>query len=126
MKMSVVIKNLENALRDLEQKCDLIGSALVTARGQMMSSSLPQSTEEKAVSAMAASILSIGHRVGRELDAGAPKSILIDGTDMSVIIRGHENLILVGIAPVNCELALVDFELGQALDRIRKILEREI
>ena len=122
MKMSGVIKNLEDTLRDLEQKCDLIGSALVTNRGQMMSSSLPQSTEEKAVSAMAASILSIGHRVGRELDAGEPKSILIDGADMSVIIRGHESFILVGIAPVNCELALVDFELGQALERIRIIL----
>ncbi len=120
--MSGVIKNLEDTLRDLEQKCDLIGSALVTNRGQMMSSSLPQSTEEKAVSAMAASILSIGHRVGRELDAGEPKSILIDGADMSVIIRGHESFILVGIAPVNCELALVDFELGQALERIRIIL----
>ena len=120
--MSGKIRELEEVLRDLEQKCDLFGSALVTERGRMVSSSLPQSTEEKAVSAMAASIQSIGKRVGNELAAGEPKSILIDGTNMSVIITGFETLILVGIAPVNCQLALVEFELGQAVQKIQSIM----
>ena len=61
-------------------------------------------------------------RVGRELDAGNPKSILIDGTEMSVIITGFGSLILVGMAPVNCELALIEFELGQAVKKIQELL----
>ena len=121
--MSGKIGELEQVLRDLEQKCDLFGSALVTDRGRMVSSSLPQSTEEKAVSAMAASIQSIGKRVGKELDAGKPRSILIDGTDMSIIITGFGTLILMGIAPVNCQLSLVEFELGQAVQKIQAIMD---
>ncbi len=121
--MSGKIGELGVVLRDLEQNCDLFGSALVTDKGRMMSSSLPQNTEEKAVSAMAASIQSIGRRVGNVLEAGEPKTILIDGTDMSVILTGFGSLILVGIAPVNCELALVEFELGQAVKKIQAILD---
>ncbi|MFW9846470.1 MAG: roadblock/LC7 domain-containing protein, partial [Candidatus Thorarchaeota archaeon] len=84
--MSKKIAELDAILRTLEQSCDLIGSALVSDKGQMICSSLPEAAEEKAVSAMAAAILSIGNRVGMELNVGMLKSTLIDGADKSVIL----------------------------------------
>ena len=75
--MKKKIDELDSILRDLEQNCDIDGAAIVTERGQIVASSLPQNTEEKAVSAMAAAMLSIGNRVGIALDAGEPQSILM-------------------------------------------------
>ena len=113
------IDALESILRDLEQNCDIDGAAIVTERGQTVASSLPQNTEEKAVSAMAAAMLSIGNRVGDALDAGAPKSILIDGENNSVILRGLGRILLIGIAPPDAEIGLIGFELNQAAKKLQ-------
>ncbi|MFW9849583.1 MAG: roadblock/LC7 domain-containing protein [Candidatus Thorarchaeota archaeon] len=121
--MSNKMEHLEQALGDLKRNCDVTASAIVTGRGQVIWSFLPQSVEEKAVSAMAAAIMSIGARVGRELGAGEPKSVLIDGIDKTVILKGSGNLLVVGIAPYDSEIALVDFELSNTLGRIVEVME---
>jgi predicted regulator of Ras-like GTPase activity (Roadblock/LC7/MglB family) len=123
MNMSTKIESLEQALGDLKRNCDITASAIVTARGQVVWSFLPQRVEEKAVSAMAASLMSIGIRVGRELDAGMPKSILIDGDEQSIILKGDGQLLVVGIAPYNSEIALIDFELEKTLKRVVQLME---
>jgi predicted regulator of Ras-like GTPase activity (Roadblock/LC7/MglB family) len=109
---------LDAALRELAQNCDLDGSAIATEKGQMICSLLPQGTEQKAVSAMAAAILSIGKRVGIELKAGAPRSILIDGSQESIVIRPLSRIVLIGIANTNSDLGLIGFELEQAAKKI--------
>lgn len=121
--MSKRIAELDTILRNLEQNCDLIGSALVSDKGQMICSSLPETAEEKAVSAMAAAILSIGNRVGSELDGGLLKSTLIDGTEKSIILKGLGRMLLVGIAPSDSEIGLIDFELNRAVEKVQMIFE---
>ena len=121
--MSNKIEQLERALNDLKRNCDITASAIVTTRGQVVWSFLPQSVEEKAVSAMAAALMSIGNRVGKELKAGTPKSVLIDGLDQSFIMKGDGQLLIVGIAPYNSEIALIDFELEKTLSRIVEVME---
>ncbi len=120
--MSKKIAELDTVLRKLEQTCDLDGSALVTEKGQMVCSSLPEGSEEKAVSAMAAAIMLIGKRVGAELKMGALKSTRIDGIERSIILRGLGNVVLVGQAPSNSEFGLIHFELNRASDKILSIL----
>ncbi len=110
---------LDVTLRELAQNCDLDGSAVVTPKGQMVCSLLPQGTDEKAVSAMAAAILSIGKRVGSELGAGIPRSVLIDGSEETIIIRPLERIVLMGIAQSDSDLGLIRFELEQAAHKIR-------
>ncbi len=120
--MSKRITELNVILRELEQNCDLNGSALVTDKGQMICSSLPEGTKEKAISAMAAAILSIGRRVGAELKIGTPRSTLIDGSEKSVILRGLGRMLLLGMAPFGSEIGLIDFELTKAAERLLAIL----
>lgn len=117
--MSKRIAELDAILRDLEQNCDLIGSALVSDKGQMICSSLPEAAKEKAVSAMAAAILSIGNRVGVELGVGMMRSTLIDGTEKSVILKGIGRILLVGMAPSDSGIGLIDFEVNRAVERIQ-------
>ncbi|MFW9843707.1 MAG: roadblock/LC7 domain-containing protein [Candidatus Thorarchaeota archaeon] len=116
--MSKRIINLDAILRDLEQNCDLIGSALVSSKGQMIYSSLRGDGKERAVSAMAAAISSIVERVGTELDAGTMTTTIIDGSIMSVILRKIDQILLLGIAPLNSEIGLIDFELNRATEKI--------
>lgn len=111
---------LDAILRELEQNCDLIGSALVSDKGQMISSSLPESAGEKAVSAMAAAILSIGNRVGVELNVGTLRSTRIDGEEKSVMLKDIGRMLLVGIAPSDSEIGLIDFELSRTVERVER------
>ncbi len=117
--MSKRIAELDTILRELEHNCDLIGSALVSEKGQMICSSLPEAAAEKAVSAMAAAIQSIGNRVGTELHIGTMKSTLIDGSEKSVVLRDIGQILLVGIAPSDSEIGLVNFELTRTIEKVQ-------
>jgi predicted regulator of Ras-like GTPase activity (Roadblock/LC7/MglB family) len=122
--LSKKISELEAVLRELEKNCDVNGSAIVTTKGQMICSLLPHNTHEKAVSAMAAALQSIGVRVGTELNAGLPKSIHIDGSESSLFVRGQGPVLLIGMAPYDSEIGLIDFELNRAVVRTENIMGR--
>ncbi len=120
--MTFKLAELESILRELIQKCDLEATAIVSQKGQMICSSLPVNTTEKAVSAMAAALQSIAERVTRELNAGAPEMMIIDGEQMTVVIVGFKNGVVIGTAPVDSGIALIRFELSNALEKIQAIL----
>ncbi len=89
----------------------------------MVYSSLPHGTDERAVSAMAAAIFSIGRRVGSELESGQPLAITIDGNKRTLIIISIESLVMIGLADPDCEIALIKFELNEAAKRLKQVLE---
>jgi predicted regulator of Ras-like GTPase activity (Roadblock/LC7/MglB family) len=122
--LSSKISELNLALRNLEQNCNLVGTALVSDKGQMICSSLPEEAEEKAVAAMAAAMLSIGTRVGSELETGRLRSTLIDGEAKSILLREIGRILLIGIAPSQSEIGLIDFEFGKAAEKIDVIIRR--
>ena len=113
---------LETILRNLIQKCDLEALAIVSTKGQMVCSLIPQTTTEKAFSAMAASLQSVANRVTQELDAGNPEIMIIDGAEKTIIIMGIERAVLIGTAPIDSGIALIKFELSNATEVIRKVL----
>ncbi|MFW9919687.1 MAG: roadblock/LC7 domain-containing protein [Candidatus Thorarchaeota archaeon] len=121
--MSTKIENLEQILNEVKRNCGVNASAIVTGRGQIIWSVLPQNIEEKALSAMAAALNSIAIRVVRELDAGQPKSLLLDGLNMSIILKGNDDLLIIGVAPYDSEISLISFELEKAMDRIQETME---
>ena len=52
-----------------------------------MAAALHKGVDEKAVSAMAAALVSIGGRVGTALESGNPRNIVIEGKGKTVIVR---------------------------------------
>ena len=78
--------------------------------------------DEKAVSAMAAALVSIGGRVGTALSSGEPKNIVIEGKDKMVIVRQVAKAALIATAPSGAKIGLIDFEMDKATDEIRSIL----
>ncbi|MHA1771859.1 MAG: roadblock/LC7 domain-containing protein [Candidatus Thorarchaeota archaeon] len=120
--MAFKLIELETILRNLIQKCDLEALAIVSTKGQMVCSLIPQTITEKAFSAMAASLQSVANRVTRELDAGNPEIMIIDGAEKTIIIMGIGRAVLIGTAPIDSGIALIRFELSNATEAIRKVL----
>lgn len=120
--MSAKIKKLTTILKTLEQNSEVDGSALVSERGQLMCSALHRDMDEKAISAMAAALMSIGTRVGSSLNSGAPKNIVIEGTDKMVIVRQVSKATLIATAPADSKIGLIDFEIDKVTADIMSTL----
>ncbi|MFW9849579.1 MAG: roadblock/LC7 domain-containing protein [Candidatus Thorarchaeota archaeon] len=120
--MSAKIKKIEDILKKLEADSEVDGSALVSDRGQLMAAALHKGVDDKAVSAMAAALVSIGGRVGTALESGNPRNIVIEGRGKTVIVRKLSKAALIATAPAEAKIGLVDFEMDKATDEIEAIL----
>ncbi len=120
--MTFKLVELETILRNLIQNCDLEAIAIVSNKGQMVCSLIPTSTDEKAISAMAASLQSVAQKVTMELDAGPPEIMIIDGSEKTIIIVGIERAILIGTTGIDAGISLIRFEIAQARDDIKSVL----
>jgi predicted regulator of Ras-like GTPase activity (Roadblock/LC7/MglB family) len=120
--MSAKIKKLSEILKQLEQDSEVDGSALVSERGQLMAAALHKGVDEKAVSAMAAALVSIGSRVGSALQSGDPKNIVIEGDSKTVIVRKLAKVSLIATAPKDAKIGLIDFEMDKAVSDIEAVL----
>ena len=120
--MSAKKEKLETILKEIEQNCEVDGVALVSNKGQIMCSALHADVDEKAVSAMAAALISIGGRVGTVLKSGDPKGIMVDGTSKMVMLRQIQSAVLISTAPAEAKVGLIDFELDSASQKIVDVL----
>ena len=120
--MSAKIKKLEETLKKLEADSEVDGCALVSDRGQLMAAALHKGVDEKAVSAMAAALVSIGGRVGAALGSGNPKNIVLEGEKKTVIVRRLSKAALIATAPADAKIGLIDFEMDNAAGEVDSIL----
>lgn len=120
--MSAKIKKLEEALKVLQQDSEIDGCALVSERGQLMSAVLTKDVDQKAVAAMAAALMSIGGRVGTALGSGTPKNMVIEGESKIIVLRRIGKSALIGTAPADAKLGLIDFEMDKTSAELSSIL----
>ncbi|MHA1143556.1 MAG: roadblock/LC7 domain-containing protein [Candidatus Helarchaeota archaeon] len=120
--MSAKSQKLNQILKELEKNTSIDGSAIVTQKGQMMSSALHSDIDEKAVSAMAAALTSVGTRVGGTLKIGDLGQMVLTGTNRIILLNSLKNSLLIALAPSDAKIGLLDFEIGQALEKIKQTL----
>ncbi|MHA1146447.1 MAG: roadblock/LC7 domain-containing protein [Candidatus Helarchaeota archaeon] len=120
--MSAKLEKLSQILKELEKNTSIDGSAIVTPKGQMMASALHSDIDEKAVSAMAAALTSVGTRVGENLKIGDLGQMVLTGTNRIVLLNSLKNALLISLAPSDAKIGLLDFEIGQALEKIKQTL----
>ena len=121
-KMSSKIKKITEHLKTLEANSEVDGCALVSDRGQLMASALHKDMDEKAISAMAAALVSIGGRVGTSLGSGAPKNIVIEGSGKIVIVRSIGKASMIATAPSEAKIGLIDFEMDKVSEEVLAVL----
>ncbi|MGB3765444.1 MAG: roadblock/LC7 domain-containing protein [Phormidesmis sp.] len=93
------------------------GAALVTPQGLPLAGRLPAGLEESRAAAMAAAVVSIGDRIGEELQRGPVQHILLEGT------QGYSILTLCGKEALFLVLTSTEVKQGVLMLEIRRVVE---
>lgn len=93
------------------------GAAIVTHEGLPIASTLPDGLEETRAAAMAAAVITIGDRVGDELQRGTMQHITLLGS------RGYSILTLCGSEALFLVLASPEVKQGVLMLEIQRIVE---
>lgn len=103
---------------------DIKASALMSADGLMIASSLPPETDEDQVGAMSAALLSMGERATRELALGALERVLLQGQNGYVMMSaaGSEAVLTV-LARQYAKLGLLFIDVSRAAEELADLLK---
>lgn len=110
-------------LKRLENVPGLEGSALVSADGFMLASSLPPDISEDRVAAMGAAMVSVAERVNKELGRGRFEMAIISGGEGYTLATDIGlDAILIVLASKNAKLGLIFYEVRRAAEDLTRIL----
>ena len=123
--MTFKMDEVEQVLKRLETVPGLEGSALISADGFILASSLPPEVSGDRIAAMGAAMVSVAERVNRELNRGKFEMAIISGSDGYTLATdvGLEAILIV-LASKNAKLGLVFYEMKRAAEDIAKIIWR--
>jgi predicted regulator of Ras-like GTPase activity (Roadblock/LC7/MglB family) len=99
------------------------GPALVTPDSLPFGASLPGAIDEERVSAMSASMLSLGKRIGLELARGKVDRIFVEGNKGFGILTGcGEDAVLLVLASETAKQRLLMLEIKRVITEIKSVL----
>jgi len=93
------------------------GAALVTHEGLPIASTLPQGLEESRAAAMAAAVMTIGDRIGEDLQRGTMQHIMLLGS------HGYSLLTTCGSEALFLVLASSEVKQGILMIEIQRVVE---
>ncbi|MBC8075891.1 MAG: roadblock/LC7 domain-containing protein [Chloroflexales bacterium] len=98
---------------------DIEASAIVSVDGLIMAAALPADVEEDKVSAMSASMLSLGERIAAELRRGQLDQVFVRGEEGYVILMAiGEEAVLTAITTSRAKLGLVFLDMRRAANEL--------
>jgi uncharacterized protein len=116
-KLGTVLQNFVNTTNDVQ------GAALVTPDGLPLVATLPGSMDEERVSAMSASMLSLGERIGQELARGNIDRIYIEGDyGYCILTSCGEDAVFLVLADRKAKQGVLMLEIKRAVSEIKLIL----
>lgn len=122
--MAMDVKKIQMTLQDLVSNGpDIQGAALVTLDGLPLVSTLPSNMDEERVSAMAAAMLSIGERIGGELQRGDVGRVFVEGNQgyCTLTSCGEEAVLLV-LASTAAKQGLINLSIKQSIAELRTVI----
>jgi len=119
--MDLNVQKMQLQLQDLVSSSpDIEGAALVTPDGLPLMTTLPDHIDEERVSAMAAAMLSIGERIGGELNRGGAERIFVEGAQGYCVLTscGQEAVLLV-LAKASAKQGLLQLAIKQTIAQLQ-------
>ncbi|HCQ19967.1 roadblock/LC7 domain-containing protein [Aphanizomenon flos-aquae NRERC-008] len=117
-KLGMVLQNFVSGTTDVQ------GAALVTPDGLPLAASLPGGMDEERVSAMSASMLSLGERIGMELARGTIDRIFVEGNKGFGILTGcGQDAVLLVLASESAKQGLLMLEIKRVLTELKLIVQ---
>lgn len=116
-KLAMILQNFVASTPDVQ------GAALVTPDGLPLGSTLPGGMDEERVSAMSASMLSLGERIGLELARGTIDRIFVEGDQGFGILTGcGEDAVLLVLASSKAKQGVLMLEIKNVLKELKLIV----
>jgi uncharacterized protein len=122
--MAINTEKLGNILQNfVSATTDVQGAAIITPDGLPLAASLPGAMDEERVSAMSASMLSLGERIGLELSRGNVDRIYVEGNKGLGVLTGcGEDAVLLVLANEGAKQGLLMLEIKRVLSELKLIL----
>ena len=118
------VERIQDVLRSLRSVSpDVVGSAMVSTDGFIITSLLPAEVDEELVCGMAAALLGVGERIATELMGGNMEQTYVRGRLGYVILNavGQDALLIVLTTP-DAKLGLVFLDIKRRVQELAKIL----
>jgi hypothetical protein len=116
-KLSSILQNFVTATTDVQ------GAALVTPDGLPLATVLPGGMDDERVSAMSASMLSLGERIGIELSRGNINRLYVEGNKGYGILTGcGQDAVLLVLASEAAKQGLLMLEIKRMLSELKLVL----
>ena len=122
--MAVSMMSLQSSLQSfVSQTPDIQGAALVSPDGLPLASHLPGQMDEDRVSAMSATMLSLGERIGRELSRGTVDRLFVEGSDgYGVLMACGDDAVLLVLASSSVKQGVLMLEIKRLVSDLRSAL----
>jgi predicted regulator of Ras-like GTPase activity (Roadblock/LC7/MglB family) len=116
-KLGYILQNFVSTTADIQ------GAAVVTPDGLPLASNIPSSMDEERVSAMSAAMLSLGERIGVELNRGGIDRIAVEGNDgVSILTSCGEDAVFLVLASKAAKQGVLQLEIKRALSDLKHVL----
>jgi uncharacterized protein len=122
--MAISVMSLQSTLQSfVNQTPDIQGAVLVSLDGLPLASYLPTAMDEERVSAMSATMLSLGERIGKELGRGDADRLFVEGDQGYAVLTacGSEAVLLV-LAASGVKQGLLMLEIKRITAEIKAAL----
>ena len=116
-KLNVVLQNFVSGTSDVQ------GAALVTPDGLPLAAALPGGMDEERVSAMSAAMLSLGERIGSELNRGSIDRIFVEGSQgYGILTSCSEDAVFLVLADKAAKQGVIMLEIKRAVSELKLLL----
>lgn len=122
--MGINVSKIQSILQTLVSTTqDLQGAALVTPDGLPLVTSLPSHMDDERVAAMSAAMLSLGERIGGELERGDVSRIAVESQEGHCVLTscGEDALLLV-LANQQAKQGILSLAIKQAVGDLKNLL----
>lgn len=122
--MAINVEKLNQILQDFVSSTgEIQGAALVTPDGLPLATALPGQMDEERVSAMSASMLSLGERIGKELGRGQVERIFVEGEEgYGILTSCTEEARFLVLATRQAKQGVLMLEIKGILKDLRSVL----
>lgn len=119
--MKMKVDEAKQVLSDLEEKLDIIGSAVIRQNGLMIVSALPSESNERMIAAMSAALLGTSRRAAEALFNGDFKSLNLEIDKGTMFLIGAGKVILVVLTKAEPNIGLITLEMEAASEQLKSI-----
>ncbi|MBD3227821.1 MAG: hypothetical protein GF329_06500 [Candidatus Lokiarchaeota archaeon] len=115
------VDEASRVLSNLEEKIDIIGSAVIRRNGLMIVSALPSESNERMIAAMSAALLGTSKRCAEALFEGKFRSLNLEIDKGNMFLIGAGKVILVVLTKEEPNIGLITLEMEVASEELQKI-----